>query len=269
MPKFFTTLLFVASLAGTYHANAASFDCDKASSDLEQVICDDRELSSLDSEMDILYRIALESDKNTVRDAQRRWLWKLRRIDAQKYERAIYLSKIYDSYQVRIEELKGIVSKMRWMPIKVDGEFLNNACFPAEWLSSDNYKALSLFYGIPLKTVRNDMWNVYQTRPSLPPRKLNEEYDGGVYGDLSMCQRAPRNPDVLVDQYVAKSLNCEALKVPEGSKCLEIRLVKVTDIGGSIGATATVGYYALVRRKEKKYVLWLGERPGLPRGGRQ
>jgi uncharacterized protein len=253
--------LFYLGVFVCISTHAASFDCDKASSDLERIICDDRDLNSLDNEMDILYRIALESDKNTVRDAQRRWLRKLRRIDAEKFEKAIYLSKIYDSYQVRIGELKGIVSKMRWMSIKVDGELLNNACFPAEWLSSDNYKALSRFYGIPLKTVRSDMWNVYQTRPSLPPRKVNEEYDGGVFGDLSMCQKAPRNPDVLVDQYVSTSLKCEALKVPEGSKCLEIRLAKVTEIGGSIGSTATVGYYALVGRKDKKYVLWLGEQP--------
>ncbi|MBK4735242.1 lysozyme inhibitor LprI family protein [Noviherbaspirillum pedocola] len=56
-------------------AHAASFDCAKASTSVEQIICSDLELSSLDEQLHATYQQALadSADPAALRSAQRRW----------------------------------------------------------------------------------------------------------------------------------------------------------------------------------------------------
>ncbi len=55
---------------------AASFDCSKASSKVEKIICSDAELSSLDEKMQKVYKAKLENSINKygIRAMQRDWL---------------------------------------------------------------------------------------------------------------------------------------------------------------------------------------------------
>jgi uncharacterized protein len=72
------TRLIVAALAfqASFHAAAASFDCAKAKSRLEVLICSEPRLSALDQELADAYRAALSktNDRKTLIHWQRDWL---------------------------------------------------------------------------------------------------------------------------------------------------------------------------------------------------
>lgn len=57
-------------------AQAASFDCARASTKIEKMICGDAELSRLDEDLGATYKSAMQSDKEveTIRQAQKRWM---------------------------------------------------------------------------------------------------------------------------------------------------------------------------------------------------
>lgn len=57
-------------------AQAASFDCGKAASKVEKLICADAELSKLDDELNAVYKTALQDgmQADTVKQAQKRWM---------------------------------------------------------------------------------------------------------------------------------------------------------------------------------------------------
>jgi uncharacterized protein len=68
------------SLVLTLPAQAASFDCDKAASKIEKLICGDNELSKLDETLSKTYQQALErnDDKQKATKEQRQWLKEVR-----------------------------------------------------------------------------------------------------------------------------------------------------------------------------------------------
>lgn len=57
-------------------AGAASFDCAKASTKVEHIICDTPEISKLDEELNAAYKNALQDEKQaaTIRQAQKQWM---------------------------------------------------------------------------------------------------------------------------------------------------------------------------------------------------
>lgn len=57
-------------------AQAASFDCGKAKSKVEHIICDAPEISKLDDELSAAYKIALKNEKRAdfIHEAQKQWL---------------------------------------------------------------------------------------------------------------------------------------------------------------------------------------------------
>lgn len=69
-------LFFFLLLPLTFAAHAASFDCARASTNIEKVICGDKELSKLDEKLSVAYKSALASGINqkTVRESQRDWI---------------------------------------------------------------------------------------------------------------------------------------------------------------------------------------------------
>ncbi|MGV8933454.1 MAG: lysozyme inhibitor LprI family protein [Gallionellaceae bacterium] len=58
------------------NAQAASFDCGKASTKVEHLICDNAELSKLDDELAVAYKLALKDPAQTesIKQTQRQWL---------------------------------------------------------------------------------------------------------------------------------------------------------------------------------------------------
>jgi uncharacterized protein len=85
-----------------YTADAASFDCAKAASAAEHRICDDLELSRLDSRLTELYREALKNQANPKRlqVTQRAWLRQRDRCLKEATD-----CDIQELYSARIDEL--------------------------------------------------------------------------------------------------------------------------------------------------------------------
>lgn len=69
-------LFIVLALCVASTAQGASFDCAKATTKVERMICGDAELSKLDEELTATYKTALQDEKQaeTVRQAQKNWL---------------------------------------------------------------------------------------------------------------------------------------------------------------------------------------------------
>ncbi|GEM_PF-3835249 len=68
--------LMVGCISTDMDAHAASFDCAKANTKVEHMVCDNPELSKLDEEMAEAYKVALQDEKHAafIKQAQRRWL---------------------------------------------------------------------------------------------------------------------------------------------------------------------------------------------------
>lgn len=71
-----TTLIVLGWLGLSLTAHAASFDCAKASTKVEKLICGDAALSKLDVELNAAYKTALQDEKqaDTVKQAQKQWM---------------------------------------------------------------------------------------------------------------------------------------------------------------------------------------------------
>jgi len=69
-------LLVLLPLCLAAEAQGASFDCEKAGTAVEKLICADAELSKLDEEMTAAYKTALQDEKqpDSVRQTQKKWL---------------------------------------------------------------------------------------------------------------------------------------------------------------------------------------------------
>lgn len=103
-----SAILLAVGLAVAVHApqaEAAGFDCSKASTAVEKAICGDPKLSSLDEELSAIYSRAMSSavDRDAMKAEQRRWLTQVRNkcVDAMCLE---------DAYRVRFAELGGFAA---------------------------------------------------------------------------------------------------------------------------------------------------------------
>ena len=92
-------LLPLLALCWVANGQAASFDCAKASTAVEKIICADTGLSKLDDEMQAAFHNTLQHEKETasIRLQQKRWL----------KERNICLNAdcVKHAYEVRLQEL--------------------------------------------------------------------------------------------------------------------------------------------------------------------
>jgi uncharacterized protein len=95
----FVTLLWI--LSGFITSQAASFDCLKATTKTEKLICSDPELSKLDELLFRTYKtaMAVSTSKNTVKLWQQTWLFSVRG----SCNNADCLKKVYSS---QIDEMK-------------------------------------------------------------------------------------------------------------------------------------------------------------------
>lgn len=69
-------LIVILALCTAIKAQAASFDCDKAATKVEKMICGDAELSTLDEELADIYKNVMKdgTKKETTKSAQKVWL---------------------------------------------------------------------------------------------------------------------------------------------------------------------------------------------------
>jgi uncharacterized protein YecT (DUF1311 family) len=97
-----TIWIVLGCLALGCTAQAASFDCAKAASKVEKIICGDAELSKLDEESNAAYKAALQDEKqaDTIRQAQKRWL-KVRNECADEIcVRDVYLTRLFSLQEI-------------------------------------------------------------------------------------------------------------------------------------------------------------------------
>jgi len=70
------TLIVFGWLVLSCAVHAASFDCAKAGSKVEHLICDNAEISKLDEELNVAYKTALQDEKpaDAIKRAQKQWM---------------------------------------------------------------------------------------------------------------------------------------------------------------------------------------------------
>ncbi len=118
----FKMMLLSSFLIG--FASAASFDCQKASTDVEKRICSDTQLSVLDEDLAKVYKNALQRDPDRVKTQQQRWL---------KYTRNDCNTPgcLKDAYKLQIDRLNGFTTRQlrslsKWAgDYKIDGDDLS------------------------------------------------------------------------------------------------------------------------------------------------
>ncbi len=102
----------------------ASFDCQKASTDVEKLICSDTQLSVLDEDLAKAYKSAVQKDPDRVKTQQQRWL-KYTRNDCNTLE------CLKDAYRFQIDRLNGSTTRQlrsisKWAgDYKMDGDDLS------------------------------------------------------------------------------------------------------------------------------------------------
>ena len=96
----------LAAVLFTGRSEAASFDCEKATTSVERLICADPELSELDEELGQTYSLTLEASSNSLdlRKAQRDWLKNRDQYMLGDQARG----SVADMYRSRIAELRAL-----------------------------------------------------------------------------------------------------------------------------------------------------------------
>jgi len=99
-------------------ANAASFDCTKASTKIELIVCGNTELSSLDEKLGKLYS-EIKSKNSEIQSEQKEWLVNTRG----KCDTVVCLSGVYRNRISQLEDYKqcfGFINKIvgHWVAVR-------------------------------------------------------------------------------------------------------------------------------------------------------
>jgi uncharacterized protein len=99
-------VLALALVAWSGGAEAASFDCKKAKTKAEKLICETAELSKADDELALAYKAAVKAmkDAKELREVQATW--------RQRRDRCGDAACMLDSYQQRIAELRAMAKPL-------------------------------------------------------------------------------------------------------------------------------------------------------------
>ena len=103
-----TILLLLGSLCAVSFAGAASFDCKKAKTKQEQMICTDAELSALDDSLAVAYKSARTQTPSSLRPTLIRWQRQWLEDDVQACANR---SCVKSAYQAQIKNLTHISPK--------------------------------------------------------------------------------------------------------------------------------------------------------------
>jgi uncharacterized protein len=88
------------SLLASASAHAASFDCAKASTNIEKLICGNAELSKLDEEMGEAYKAALRNAGHPISEKQAQKKWLITR------DACIDANCVKHAYELRLQEIR-------------------------------------------------------------------------------------------------------------------------------------------------------------------
>jgi uncharacterized protein len=89
-------LSVMLSLCMAVNVHAASFDCAKASTKVEKMICDNPEISMLDDELSASYKTALQDEQQaeSIRQAQKQWLKERNRCADADCVKRVYVARL-------------------------------------------------------------------------------------------------------------------------------------------------------------------------------
>lgn len=145
--RFYLCLVFVLSLFSTI-VQAQSFDCPKAATEMERLICSNQELQKLDSEMTKLYKEALaiqNIDQTWLKQTQHEWI---KRRDMNLSAELPVLYTRY-SYKGRVMWLKNLLSERSAKDIcSFKGDFIS--------FISDRYDMGKSIYSANFVDINND-----------------------------------------------------------------------------------------------------------------
>ena len=113
-------ITLVMLLASSTVCLAASFDCTQAKGRIDKLVCSNKDLSTLDEQVSVVYsrNLAMASNLPHLKDSQRRWL----RDDRNS---CTEVSCVMAAYKKRLQELERISGPFAQMP---DSEFVRELC---------------------------------------------------------------------------------------------------------------------------------------------
>ncbi len=154
-------VLGLVCLALAPSAQAASFDCAKAGTKVEKLICADAELSKLDEELNVAYKAALKDDMqaDAIKQAQKLWL-NGRNACGNK-------DCIMEFYRSRVSELNGVKAQE---PLET--------VFSKDTVLCDAYKRYAL-------------WEINETHNNNRPQYLRTT-SLGDFGSLTWYENPPQ-----------------------------------------------------------------------------
>ncbi len=189
--------IILGSLAFVESAHSAGFDCTKASTKIEKLICADSELSKLDSILMDVYRLTIDKNiekANAIQD-QRLWL---------KNERNTCenIDCLWDFYQARITKLSANITQAD-SQLRYDGLYKNFVSSPAfdsrgNADDSENWDYLRFYSD----------GTVYLTATAARPQDIQKWFNS-------------KNPNVTKGKYIIKgiSISCtfQGIKLDQSS----------------------------------------------------
>jgi uncharacterized protein len=219
--------LFLLSIAG--HSYAASFDCGKAASEVEKLICSDAELSKLDESMNEAYQKALQRSDLRAQTIKWQRLWLKNERDVCKNAQCIKAA-----YETRIKELALVPSAddYRW-----DGDLDPDGNYQAIPVDPEICK----LYEENLRYFANRNTPMSCNRPIAPHLKKRikkvewEDLDPDQYPDLFRAT-------VIWAQYLkgqAEDRIQEALKYARDGTANKVRVFRRAKL--SLGGRAQIG----------------------------
>lgn len=188
----FLGISFLLMVAG--NINAASFDCEKATSEVEKLICEDHTLSKVDEDLAALYAKTLKqaADPLLVKKQQSEWLRNSR-------DKCTNVSCLRDAYATRIKGLSSVLrtmSRRTAKPIKSDAEacqvvadfanrgILDNLSVPQEDSQITMEELEPIFGADTLDTRRDDLlyWRLDLNNDGIPDHLV-----GAAVGRARVC----------------------------------------------------------------------------------
>ncbi|MDA9780189.1 lysozyme inhibitor LprI family protein [Amylibacter sp.] len=251
MRAFVTTMIF-ALVTHAIPAWSASFDCSKASTEVEIAICNDPELSALDELMAAIYKLSRKTPKyqNTVLEEQRAWIvkrdenWNNFQIRPRYDKKAHLAVDMTDRIGALFETLVGIEYKtILNLFNEKDGIAID----------VDAKKRIILFsFGIHKKKKRQEYNHALFFDPNL---KLAKATMGDVYGNVSACEDLFRLKNGKLTG-LSHSLSCgrhgrhgyTTITYALAPKCIQLKNIRKSS--GMMGPDVNDGSWNLNENKE-------------------
>lgn len=121
----------------------AGFDCNKASNNVERMMCDDRELLQKDSQLNHIYRLLIPLNSgNLLKDSQRKWI--------KKKNTCKSLDCLHEHYNKRLEEFDNRIN------YKFTTKQLNTICSDVSTIFNSNMGSIQKGYFEDSKTMIDD-----------------------------------------------------------------------------------------------------------------